>query len=606
MHKFNLACAAGLATLWIAQSVAAGDAATSPAGSLTRPAQQSAVGAARRPMEAGTPGPATVKDNVMAQLSGAVGYRVYVQAWNPQKPEEDTPTRAVDQPAGISGPINALWDAARQFLSDPKNPSSVPSLLGKADLITKGVTLYDITFTVNKLSALDIQGPSSGVVYAGQNGSGPRPQSVNPNAFSLHLHIPATRLDFRSTTPDVKGIGLPRDADPHLSAQIDLDIVLGLAVGGPGQPYLQVTNVQVVAGKANVDSHNFTGDIIVGITNFLSSALYGKSFNALLDQILADHNLAADPAHGGFAFGAVKTFDLQQMANGYLQPVNAAITASGVTNYVRTGVWVKSQANGRILTLLFAPKALPLPPLKGGMIGLVKFDTTIPANKLPASCNELVSGDRLDVRIQTAPRNVLDVDPFRYGDAPMQRLTNVNFSGQARQSNNQCSYMLNGLALGYPNNVAFPPPAVASNGSLGRIEPYILVEPQGWNNPVPPPGVAPLANYNLKASMALAGNTGVGAVQANPAGLKQRIDPSDPASKWGTQNVTNGQAAAQRAGQPAPSALGTQGAQPASAGPKWGTPGTPAATAPVSAATVRSASQPAVAPSSLGSSEQRQ
>jgi hypothetical protein len=618
MHKFTLAYAAGMAALWIAQSVAAGDVGTSPAGSLTRPSQQPAAGAARRTMEPDAARSAAVRDNVVAQLPDAVGYRVYLQAWNPQKPGQDTPVQVANQPAGISKPMNALWDAARAFLTDPKNPDSVPSLLGKKDLIAKGVNLYNIKFTVNPLSAIDLQ-PSASVVYAGQGGSGPRPQAARANAFTLHWKIPGTRLEFKATTPDlVKGIGVSRGLDPDLSAQIDLDITLGLAVSDTaGQPYLQVTEVQVFAKQTKIDSGNLSGDVLVALTNFLSNTLYGRSFNALLDQIFDDHNLAADPQHGGFAFGGVKTFDMQQMANDYLRPVNDAITASGVTNYVRTGVWVKPQANGRILTLLFAPKSLPLPPLKGSMIGSVQFDAaTIPANKMPTSCNGLVSGDRLDVEIQTGPRKVVDVDPFRYGDAPMQRLTNVAFSGQPLQ-NHQCTYMLSGLALGYPNNVAFPPPALGSNGSLGKIAQYIKVEPQNWTSPVLPPpapgsnggfpqiipngNVAPLGNYNLMATMSFAGNTGVGAAQANPAGVARGpVNPGDPASKWGMPNVTAGQAAAQQAGQPASSAPST------SAGPKWGAPAGPAGTVPASAATVRNTNQSPVAPSSLGTSGQRQ
>jgi len=619
MNNFTLICTTAATALWITQAAAAGDAGTSLTGSRNNLAQQPAAGAASRSMTSGTAPSATVRDNVVTQLAGAVGYRVYVQAWNPLKPDQDTPAQVANQPVGISKAMNGLWDAARTFITDPKNPDSVPSLLGRKDLIAKGVNLYNIKFTVNPLSTIDLQQGGSGVVYAGQAGAGPRPQAPRPNAITVHWKIPGTRLEFKATTPDVvKGVGASKLVDPDLSAQIDLDITLGLVVSDtPGQPYLQVTEVQVFAQQAKIDSGNLSGDVLVGLTNFLSNTLYGKSFNALLDQIFNDRNLAADPQHGGFAFGGVKTFDMQAMANDYLKPVNDAIAGSGVANYVRTGVWVKPQANGRILALLFASKNLPLPPLKGGMIGTVRFDTaTIPANKLPTSCDGLVSGAAIDVEVQTGPRKVLDVEPFSYSAAPMQRLTNVAFSGQP-VSNYQCTYMLSGLALGYPNNIAFPPPALDPNGSRGQVAQYIKVEPQNWSSPVRPPpapgpgNAAPLANQNLVATMSFAANTGVGAAQVNPAGLANKPpNPGDPAEKWGTQN---GQTAAQRAGQPAPSAMATQGAQPASAGPKWGAPGSAAGTAPTSAATAHSASQsalragqPTSTPSSLGTSEQRQ
>jgi hypothetical protein len=564
LRGFALVCALALAAPTVAQTSS-----TSPANTLRRPAASPAASRS-----------SNVAD-LREQLANNVGYRVYLQEWNPMKPDQDEPTSVIDKPSGISGPINALWDAVRQFLTDPNNPSSVPALLGKGNLIAKGVTLYSITFTVNPLSDLSLLGPDQGIVTAGQNGSGPRPQSVIANSFKLHLHIPGTKLDFRSTTPDVNGIGLTRDADPKLSAQIDLDVTLGLAVGAPGQPYLQITDVQVVAQKPKVDSGNFTGDILVGITDFLSDVAYGKSFNALLDQVLSTHNLAADPAHGGFAFGAAKTLDVKGMANGYLKPVNDAIAASGATRYARTGVWVKTERSGQMLIALFAPQALPLPPVTGSMSGTVQFDSTIPAGKMPSSCGKLVANDRIDVEVQLGPRPVFNVDPFNYGPVPKQRLS-VAFSGQPVQ-NGRCTYALNGLAIGIPNSIEFMPPALAQNGSFGSVEQYIHLTPANWRSPVATAGA--IADRNLVASMDIASNPGAGAMKANAAGLAhQQINPSDPEARAsGVQN----------AGQPAPN---------------WGAPAaTGSSMRPASsAAATTSQPHPSAAPSSLGSQGQRQ
>ena len=567
LKGFALVCALALAAPTVAQTSS-----TSPANTLRRPAASPAASRS-----------SNVAD-LREQLANSVGYRVYLQEWNPMKPDQDTPTNVLDKPTGISGPINALWDATRQFLTDPNNPSSVPALLSKPNLIAKGVTLYSVTFTVNPLSALNLVGSDQGIVMAGQNGAGPRPAPVIPNSFSLHLHIPGTTLDFRSTTPDVNGFGAPKDLDPHLTAQIDLDVTLGLAAGGPGQPYLQVTNVQVIAQKPNVDSHNFTGDILVGITDFLSNALYGKSFNALLDQVLSTHNLAADPAHGGFAFGAVKTYDLKGMANNYLKPVNDAVAASGVTRYLRTGVWVKSQQGGQVLVGLFAPQAIPLPPLRGTMSGTVQFDSTVTrAGKTPSSCGQLVANDRIDVEVQLGPRPVLNVDPFNYGKAPIQRL-NVAFNGQPVQGS-QCTYALNGLAVGIPNSVEFMPPVVAQNGSFGGVAQYIQLKPANWTSPVATAGA--IADRNLVASMSIASNPGAGAMKANPEGLaRQQINPSDPEARVsGVQNAV----------------------QPAQT-PSWGAPAaTGSSMRPASSAAATTLQpHPGAAPSSLGSQGQRQ
>lgn len=549
-----------------------------------------------RPAAGPSVSPAFGVADLRRPAGNAVGYRVYLQEWNPTKPAADTPTRVVDEPAGISGPITALWDAARAFLADPANPNSVPALLGRKNLIAKGVTLYDVKFETNPLSALDLAGPRAGVVVAGTNGSGPRPLPVTANAFSLHLHIPATRLDFRATTPDVKGIGAPRDLDPHLSAQIDLDVTLGLAVGTPGQPYLQVTDVQVLAQKPKIDSGNLAGDVLVGITDFLSNVAYGKSFNALLDQILATHNLAADPAHGGFAFGATRTYDLKAMAKDFLKPANDKIAASGATRYLRTGVWVKEQGGGRMLVGLFAPQALPLPPLSGSIAGTVQFDSTVAAGRTPASCAALVPSDRIDVEVQTGPRPVLDVDPFAYGKVPMQRLGNVALTGQPVQSG-RCTYALNGLALGIPNDIVFAPPAIPTNGSLGSIGQYIRLAPANWTSPVLPlptaangpipAGGSAGRRYDLVASLSTAYNPGVGAEKAQ-AGEPARkpVDPSDPAARWGTNSVHPAQAAAQ----PAP---------PAATGPRWGAPGSALGSAATAHAVSPAPARPNAAPSSL-------
>ena len=77
------------------------------------------------------------------------------------------------------------------------------------------------------------------------------------------------------------------------------------------------------------------------------------------------------------------------------------------------------------------------------------------------------------------------MDPFSYGDAPMQRLANVAFNGQP-VANRQCVYTLGGLALLYPNNITFPPPVVGANGSLGEVAQYLKVAPENWTSPVLP------------------------------------------------------------------------------------------------------------------------
>ena len=136
--------------------------------------------------EAGTQSALAGARSTLASVYGAgppVGIEVYVQPWYPSAPDNDVPRTALNEPAGISGPMNAAWDAVRKILSDPKNPNSVPTLLSKGGLIAHGINLYSITFTTNPLSAITIQ-PGGG---AG---------AVQPDAFTMHWVIPGTRLDF--------------------------------------------------------------------------------------------------------------------------------------------------------------------------------------------------------------------------------------------------------------------------------------------------------------------------------------------------------------------------------------------------------------------------
>jgi hypothetical protein len=245
-----------------------------------------------------------------------VGIEIYVQPWSPVAPDKDVPRTALMQPNGISGPMNAAWNALRSILSDPKNPNSVPALLSKGGLIAKGVTLYDVHFATNPLSAITIQpGGASGAPSA--------------NAFTMHWMIPGMHPEFHSTTPDVaRNVGLGRFLDPKLSVQLDLDITLGFAVSDrPGQPALQVTQTVVHIANPQVDSGNVSGDVITSITNFCSELAYGKNLNTLLAFALGDVNIAADPQHGGFDFAGVQSVDVKKIANDQLKVASQTRTS---------------------------------------------------------------------------------------------------------------------------------------------------------------------------------------------------------------------------------------------------------------------------------------
>lgn len=527
----------------------------------------------------------------MAASRSPVGIEIYLQAWNPLMPEKDTPASALNQPSGISGSMNAAWDAARAWLSNPKNPNGIPALLSKGGLIAKGVNLYSVTLTTNSLAAITIQqGGERGYTVANNSGlnrfSGGDSAAPQADAFTVHWSIPGTRLDFRATTPDaVRGIGLSRDLDPKLSVQIDLDITLGFAVSDQaGQPALQVTETSVYMSNPQVDSGNFSGDVIKTITNFCTEVAYGKNLNTLLGWALGDKNLAADPQHGGLDLGGLQSVDLKKFVNEQLIPLNADIARSGVGNYLRVGLWAKKAGSNQMLALLFAPKALPMPPQNGTLSGSVQFDNTGDNSKLPANCSAVIGKDGVDIEVQTGPRKILGVDPFSYGSAPLVRLRNVTFGG-GPVANRECAFTLTGLVDAWPNNISFPAPTIATRGSLGNVGHYLQLKPDNWTSPltltaVSANGAAILANHNLLATGSMAYNDGVGA-QRKPGLAGGLVNPGDPA--YNPAAAAAGWSARQRPGAAAVSATTgawgarqASGAVPAAAG-AWNAPAAGAA-----------------------------
>ncbi len=453
--------------------------------------------------------------NLRAPLSTpgpGVGIVVYLQPWSPLTPDVDAPRTALNEPAGISAPMNAAWDAVRRYLSDPKNPNSVPALLSKGGLIAKGINLYDVTLTTNPLSTITLQ-----------HGGGPGGPMAD--AFTVHWIIAGTRLDFRSTTPDaVRGVGLSRELDPKLSVQLDLDITLGLAVSDrAGQPALQVTETVVHIANPRVDSGNFSGDVIKAITNFCSEVVYGRNLDTLLAYAFGDKNLAADPRHGGLDLAGVQSLDVKQMANDRLQALNAQIASSGAADYLRVGLWTKNGAGAPHLVLLFAPKTVPLPPQTASLSGNVLFDKSAAAAQPPADCHTVIGNGGVVVDVQTGPRKILDVEPFVYGVAPTLRLQNIRFSG-GPLANGTCAFTLSGLVDSWPNNISFPAPAISGRGSLGNIGHYLQLRPDGWTSPVTM--AAAVSNHNLRAGGSMVYNAGVGA-QRKPGAAVGFVNPAN-------------------------------------------------------------------------------
>lgn len=425
-----------------------------------------------------------------------VGAKVYVQAWNPLTPDQDVPKMAFASADGIRVSMNKGWDAAREFLSDPtkSDPSKMQSLraiLEKGDLIAKGITLRFLQFNLNPLGPIDLQ-------------------SNSPNSFRIHWQIPDSYFDFKSTTPDLNGVGLTRNADPEFSFRFNLDITLGAAVSDqPGTNLLTITDVNVVPSALNFDSHNPTGDAAKAAADAVSNFMKGQNFNALLNSVLANKNLASRDVNG--------KVDLKDFVNEHLRPLNQEIAQSGIANYLRVGLYVRRNASAQVLALLFGVKNLRLPPQQASINGNLHFDPKPnqgPA--VPASCDNFIASNRLEVTVQTGPRELLDVNPFAdtysYGVAPISTLLNVKFSG-GPVAGSDCSYQLAGLATGWSNQISFVPPRSQTNSNDAAAVAYWDIRSKA--------GLSPLTTcpYNADRYSTVKSTNYDHVVEAKPVGV---------------------------------------------------------------------------------------
>ena len=461
-----------------------------------------------------------------AASSPPVGISVGAQLWNPLQPAADTPTSLIDATAGISGAMNSAWETARQRLM-----SDVPKALSEFDL-GGGFRLYNVKFTVNQFGPITLA-------------------SVTPTSLQLRWTLPATHMSLLLRTPK----GIPGSLDPGFSATVDLDLTVTFAISDtPGQT-LSVSTVRVAVppGGFRFQGDNPTGDIPVALASFGAELVTGKSLNALLNLLLDDQNFANGKQNALAAYSpALARIDLAALANQQLVAVNQAIKVPAA--YVHIGQWLKPSGGGQMLSLVFSPRSLPLPPQTATVLGAVNFSAGTPTapTPLPAACAPAQFASPV-VQVQTGPRPVLDVAPYRYGAVPLQTLNaKLQFrSAVPDPKSRRCDYQLNGLVAGWPNQVAFAKPATAKPSpyapNLGR---YWNLAPQGWSSPLVPGAAAAVAanrvvpagaRFDLLATLEMVGGPAVGAI--NSAVMKPLpANPGDPSTRSATPAAADAKA----------------------------------------------------------------
>lgn len=478
-----------------------------------------------------------------------VGAKVYLQAWNPLTPDQDGPKAAFSSADGISSSMNKGWNAAREFHSDPtqadpNKPRSLRAILEQGDLIAKGITLRFLRFNLNPLGPIDLQ-------------------SNGPNSVRIHWQIPDSYFDFKSTTPDVKGLGAPSDADPEFSFRFNLDITLGAVISDQaGANLITITDVHVVPSALNFDSHNVSGDAVKTAADAVSAFMKGQNFNSLLNSVFANQDLASKDVN--------RSVGVQDFVNKQLEPLNQQIARSGITQYLRVGLYVRRNASAQMLALLFGVKSLPLPPQNANVAGTLHFapkpNGEGPA--IPASCDNVVAGNWLEVNVQTGPRPLLDVNPFNdsfsYGVAPVSTLQNVKFSG-GPVAGGDCSYRMTGLATAWSNQISFAPPRSPSNGNDAAAAAYWDIRSKAGLNPLTtcPANADPYSAVKGASFQQLAGakpagvNWGDSALPAATVPLKTGTTRLSVRNTAGLRSETGGFAASAASG----SALGAAGSE---------------------------------------------
>lgn len=342
-----------------------------------------------------------------------------------------------------------------------------------------GQTLYDITCLFDEHAALE-------VTQAGQN--------ALRASFAVGGAVEAT-----STTPTALG----SYADPRFSLALTAKLDLTLAVQPDRDRTLRVTKSLFTLNNATLDSHNFSGDILKFVGDDLIPFFGGPNYKSLAEN--AVNAVSADFAS-----------DFDQA----LAPVNAQL--KGPSDAVRVGV----SGSGNYLSVAFAPRELA-PPTNGSMVGVFHWN--------PAEFTPRNGCQSFDIRatVQTGPVPMFTPD----ATAPTRDIGELQSS---LITSNTCSFVLRGLAAGWPNALTTRVEggtAASAGSSILRVG-YALVG-DGWNGRmVIPQPEADARNYrvsrSLDATAIKAPNyrkldyrvdprinpAGVYMRQANPAGIK--------------------------------------------------------------------------------------
>lgn len=262
---------------------------------------------------------------------------------------------AVGYVAGaLSAGAAAVWAAYRDDLA-----SALPGLLGRADMIAAGVTLYDV------LVELSDDPPA---VTLSRDASG-----------DLLVHVVTGRNSITATATQPTALG--KWADPRISFQFGLDVSYRIDLPPVTSKLTATGFTDILITDPQFDSHNFPADVLM-VVNAIWAWASGTDHVALLEEQIAQLDLAA-------------------YVNEPLAPVNKIVESLAAKGYYYLEALIDRADEVVQLPDLSFPEAPPgmqelvllvtAPDVSGAVEGDIRWSTSI-GRPVPPGWNRVVTG----------------------------------------------------------------------------------------------------------------------------------------------------------------------------------------------------------------------
>ena len=369
-----------------------------------------------------------------ARASGPVGLEVLAQTWSPTDPQKTEHPSSVYKNASLfSDTIGRAWDDARVPVCE-----AMKQQLGKADLVAKGFTLYDMACTMGHIDSMVL----------GQKAYG-------SNDVQLNLVISGNSFEATSTQPSVCG----KSCDARVSVAYTVTLATNLRL----YPFKIVAGA-ITVSDVRLDPHNAVAGVASSLDEFFAKGHY---------KTLAENALSVTKALPVDAIN-VKLAAIQNP----LQPY--------VDTYASIGSWVR---DGLLIVDLATE---PVPNPGGGSIsGIISWAKSAPVTL--ADCNSFSLAARWQdgpAPLQSPP-DTLGAEPsVSAGQVAMQPVID-------RGDHYECGYSMAQLPLHYPTFVSGTVTGARGVDTKNDYTfMYVGLEPTAWGGNVTP--VAAARGFDFK------------------------------------------------------------------------------------------------------------